>query len=375
MGLLSLTLLSSCGDLSNFDLLFHAQAPRRDIAVFDPPGLSIDDALTDFDDEDNDSLSVLSADLADDTTTQALRILCGPRDLRCRAVRLSLVLNRIAIHIFNGTEKLSAQTPTLRQLNRRVYGPVYAAGVDLSFRLELIRQVSPNDSSGEANPDGRSLDFCLHILEGQASNDEIQRSQSITCDTLPADSAWQRLAVGSIDLGDPQIKSGVASIDLATLGLFPRFPVRRGILDVVYTHTNTNTHLDMQLNTDDIDASDPNSNLANSTDEEDNRLLPKLGAYQFDKNSDGSGSFTLEMQDQFIGLPRSPVDDLRVSLQWLGEADGFAGRADAVIVDGNNPERIVNASECWDADLTTVFYTDTAAAHPDFGNAASCVLE
>jgi hypothetical protein len=103
------------------------------------------------------------------------------------------------------------------------------------------------------------------------------------------------------------------------------------------------------------------------------RLKPEVD-YFFNRNEDGSGHFEYAIFADFIGegiFGDHNMETLNVGLQWQTDR---AGRADAKISGGNLEDNVVNATQCWNANLDTVFYEDSGQEHPTVGQVEDCVF-
>jgi hypothetical protein len=93
--------------------------------------------------------------------------------------------------------------------------------------------------------------------------------------------------------------------------------------------------------------------------------------YKYSETHDGAGDF------QFTALadsedPGPLADVIEMRSRW--NATG-AGRADARIASGDNPEVLqVTASECWNNSFALVYRTDSADWMPTVGDPASCAF-
>jgi hypothetical protein len=93
--------------------------------------------------------------------------------------------------------------------------------------------------------------------------------------------------------------------------------------------------------------------------------------YKYAETQDGAGDF------QFTALadsedPGPLADVIEMRSRWTASG---AGRADARIASGDNPEVLqVTASECWSSSFALVYRTDTADWMPTIGDPAACAF-
>jgi hypothetical protein len=89
-------------------------------------------------------------------------------------------------------------------------------------------------------------------------------------------------------------------------------------------------------------------------------------------NEDGTGSLGVVARADVDEGKTTQLEDVTVDSRW--RADG-AGRADIVITGGDIPADpgVVSAVECWGADFTRSFYTDSISFAPTEGDSSACV--
>jgi hypothetical protein len=91
-------------------------------------------------------------------------------------------------------------------------------------------------------------------------------------------------------------------------------------------------------------------------------------------NEDGTGSLHVDAQADTDEAKLTELEDIVVDSRW--RADG-AGRADIAIAGGDVPADpgLITAVECWGADFTRSYYSDSVSFEPTEGEASACVYD
>lgn len=89
-------------------------------------------------------------------------------------------------------------------------------------------------------------------------------------------------------------------------------------------------------------------------------------------NEDGTGALHVTARADVDDTKTTELEDIVIDSQW--RADG-AGRADILISGGDIPADpgMVTALECWGADFTRAYYTDSIGFEPTEGDVTACV--
>jgi len=100
---------------------------------------------------------------------------------------------------------------------------------------------------------------------------------------------------------------------------------------------------------------------------------PRTAKVAVTHQGDGAGNVDITLHDSADPAQSGKADDLVVHSRW--DTTG-AGRGDAQMSGGTLPATIANvqASECWDASFSRVYYKDSVDYKPAAGNAAACAF-
>jgi hypothetical protein len=296
-----------CGDLSQDDLLFRAAIPSKDAVAVVPPGSS--------DDVDDGAGG----------TGQALTAECPAGDLRCDAAAIARNFNGLTFGLLDVVDRIASSPPTRRASDRRVWGPVFDADKDRTFRFEMVRD------------DDVTFAFCLHAADGRHDRDDA--ADDLGCD-VDESGAFLRVLDGAFspeNLVEASARNGAGTMHLdvdalATLGGGDRFA-----RDLIFAFDNrddaTSIHVDLQgARVNDVD---------------------RDAGYDFDRDATGAGSFALVIFKDVVdgALARSRAERVRLLARW--QPDG-GGRATG-IVDEGNAQVPITVSQCWDAALSTTY--------------------
>ena len=101
---------------------------------------------------------------------------------------------------------------------------------------------------------------------------------------------------------------------------------------------------------------------------------PESFSVESTANEDGTGTLHVDAQGDLDDTKLTELEDIVVDSRW--RADG-AGRADIVIAGGDIPADpgSVTAVECWGADFTRSYYSDSVDFEPAEGEASACVYD
>jgi hypothetical protein len=322
-----------CGDLSQEDLLFRAAIPSKDAVAVVPPGSG-----DDVDDVDDGAAG----------TGQALTADCPDGDLRCEAAAIARNFNGLTFGLLDIVDRIASFPPTRRAAGRRVWGPVFDADKDRTFRFEMVRD------------DDVTFGFCLHAAagrhDGNDGDDDDDSAAELGCD-VDESGPFLRVLDGAFSpdsLADASARNGAGTMHLdvdalATLGGGDRFA-----RDLIFAFDNrddaTSIHVDLQgARVNDVD---------------------RDAGYDFDRDATGAGSFALVIFKDVVdgALARSRAERVRLLARW--QPDG-SGRA-AGIVDEGNTQTPITVAHCWDAGLSTT-YTQ-AVDGTTSGDEATCAL-
>jgi hypothetical protein len=91
-------------------------------------------------------------------------------------------------------------------------------------------------------------------------------------------------------------------------------------------------------------------------------------------NEDGTGSLRVDARGDVDETKLTELEDIVVDSRW--RADG-AGRADIAIAGGDVPQDpgLITAVECWGADFTRSYYSDSVGFELAEGEASACVYD
>lgn len=90
-------------------------------------------------------------------------------------------------------------------------------------------------------------------------------------------------------------------------------------------------------------------------------------------NEDGTGELMVAAHADIDASKLTLAEDVGVESRWTAAG---AGRADIVIAGGDLPATVaaVNATECWGADFSRVFYADSVGFAPAEGEESACAI-
>jgi hypothetical protein len=200
--------------------------------------------------------------------------------------------------------------------------------------------------------------YCLHAMKGRFDND---LAETIDCESELDDSGLRRILYGSFvptsGASGARYAAGSLIFDLnalrrANLGKIDD----KGRLLVDYLTENDSFRIELHIR--DI--------------EEQQVLLPSSADYVYQRYTDGSGNFVFEINADFVrDFMDNRLELFAIRSQWQAAA---AGRADASISGGNLGASVVAATQCWNSDLDTSYYTDSVNQHPEQGTVSACVF-
>lgn len=325
-----------CGNFSNEDLIFLAALPDADNLLLKVPGADYG--------QQSQGLS---------SSSHALSA-CAEGDLHCQASQISTGINAAVLALLNMVDHIAMDfPPTQRQAGLRIWGPVYVRAENTSLRFEMQRSVVDGQDK---------FSYCLHAMRGEA---DLDLAQDLSCEVEDDPSGLQRLLWGWYQPGlSPVGAPGGASfgqgellVDLnrsrdAGLGKLDD----QGVIQAAYQNDDGGLQIDLQIR----DLIDTQTQLPSAADYFYQRQPDDSGRFQFRVNADFVDSFIL-----------SRLETLDIQTQWSACQ---AGRADAVISGGDlADEQQISASQCWDCQGMTVYYSDSSQQNPDQGGADACV--
>jgi hypothetical protein len=317
-----LTATTACGDFSQEDLLFLAALPPKESVELLPAGVR--------------------SSLRQDREGQALEIQCEEADLRCEATKIAGGFNKITFDLLNAVDKVAAMPPSMREKNRRVWGPHFDADTLTTMRFEMVR-----------SEDGGTFAFCLHAKRGAV---RWGAADEVSCDKEEDEKSGLKLLLdGQFTPGDVEgarAKSGVGSLSLHLnhFGDAAQFAER---LDIDFDNTD-GTQIDVDVR---------GVVVANSDERRD-------AEYSFLRRKDNSGLFSFAL---FIDLVEPVVgtgpERLTIKAAWLADQ---SGRADASVTEADAPAD-VRTHQCWDGELGTTWLAPFG--QPESGDPSTCSIE
>jgi hypothetical protein len=101
---------------------------------------------------------------------------------------------------------------------------------------------------------------------------------------------------------------------------------------------------------------------------------PESFSVESSANEDGTGTLHVDAHGDLDETKLTQLEDIVVDSRW--RADG-AGRADIAIAGGDVPQDpgLITAVECWGADFTRSYYSDSVGFEPSEGEASACVYD
>lgn len=321
--------LTGCGNLSEDDLIFFAGLPQKKQLEMRPAG----------------EPSTLDGDQAN-TAEQALEVVCADGDLRCHARNVASELNGISFTLLDLVDAVLQHPPTRRERDRRVWGPIFDAAKQATYRFEMVRVDDGTSALG-------TFRFCVHGTTGRVPARLVDQ---VSCDVdVDEDTGLALLLSGQFTPGDlegARARSGVGSLTLELSRVEPLKGVgRQLIIDFDNDDARTELHLGV------VGALLAGTNLERERVD-----------YDFVREADGSGALNF---DAFANLaPEQPgVENLVIGAAWNGEQAGRAEAAVSRVGDLENP--LFVAVQCWDAALGQVYYR---ANDDTEGNEGDCVF-
>lgn len=315
--------LVGCGNLSEDDLFFFAGLPRKAQLEMRPAG-------------EPSSLE------GDGTEEQALELPCADGDLRCHARDVARGLNGVSFFLLDIIDEVLKYPPTHRERNRRVWGPIFDARKNTTFRVEMVRE---DDATSELG----SFRFCVHSATG---NVPPRQAGNVDCDVDSDEESGLALVLsGQFTPGDVEgarARSGVGSLALELSRVEPLQGAGRRVL-VDFDNDDGRNELHLSVN----------GVLLQGTNIERDAV-----DYDFTREADGSGTLRF---DTFADLATEQpgVENVVIDAAWDAAQAGRAEAAVARVSDLENP--LFVAVQCWDAELGTVFFraNDTSTGDED----------
>lgn len=325
-------LVGGCGNLSNDDLIFLAALPDRANLALHVPGTELE--------QRGQGLSELSQGLDG----------CAEDDLLCQAWQVSSGINAGVFALLDLVDAIVTRfPPTRREPDRRVWGPSYVATSRSTVRFEMIRNSDSLDGI---------FSYCLHATLGRippGTGDQVR------CDEVEHSSGLTRIFHGAFAPGPERggARWGQGSLvfdhNLARRVGLAR-PGDQGIITVEYDNTEEQVAIGVKIR----EVVDQRT------------LLPSSADYRYQRAADGSGQFRFVILADFVPFLFTSLEQLEIGARWNPAG---AGRADAVVTGGDLVNQEVTASQCWDTDLETVYYQDSADEHGSIGAVEACVYD
>ncbi len=324
--LLAVPALAACGNLSEDDLIFFAGLPQKKQLELRPAGepSAIDEG---------------------NTAEQALEVPCQDGDLRCHARDVAIGLNGISFTLLDLVDEVLKHPPTRRERDRRVWGPIFDAAKQETYRFEMVRVDDGTSTLG-------TFRFCVH---GAAGRVPARLVDEVSCDVdLDESTGLAILLSGQFTPGDldgARARSGVGSLVLELSRVEPLKGVgRQLVIDFDNDDERTELHLGV------VGALLAGTNLERERVD-----------YDFIREADGSGTLSF---DAFANLaPEQPgVENLVIGAAWNAEQAGRAEAAVSRVGDLENP--LFVAVQCWDAELGEVYFRANDDARGNEGDCA-----
>ena len=313
VGCTLLGLCLGCGNYSREDFLFHAALPAAEEVALIPPGVS------------------LKSLMESSTTVQNALSHCEERSLRCKSKDLAEQFNEITVKLMGHVNEITSRQPTRRRAGKRVWGP-YRLESGATIRFEMERR------------DAESFHYCLHMSEKKVP--PLRPSlRDINCNTLEDDNTgYVRVLSGQLQKGSvsyAETGSGNLFIDSPRLGAFTQAKLPKVTFDLSFERFEGTKYVHVDF----AHAIDPSTGRDAG------------GTYAYQLETDGSGAFSFEKWDNFIGSENSSntLDEERL-LVWVQWKSDYSGKAEAKVSQGNVEGEAVQVTECWDADLSTTYF-------------------
>lgn len=317
-----------CGNLSEDDLFFFAGLPQKKQLEMRPAG----------------EPSMVEEG---STAEQALDTPCTDDDLRCHARDVARTLNTVSFFLIDLIDEVLKHPPTHRERNRRVWGPIFDADKQTTFRVEMVRVDDPSSELG-------TFRFCAHGATGRVPE---RLTDNVSCDVdLDEESGLALLLSGQFTPGElegARARSGVGSLALELSRVEPLKGAGRR-LTVDFDNDDARTELHLAVT---------GALLAGTNIERDQV------DYDFTREADGSGALSFDAAADLA--PEQPgVENLVIGARWDVEQAGRAEATVSRVADLENP--LFVAVQCWDAELGTVYFQ----ANEDMtGNERDCAYQ
>ncbi len=321
--------LVGCGDLSEEDLLFRAAVPPKEAVAVTPPGSG------DIDEGGN-------------SLVQGLIVVCAEGDLRCEAQKIATGFNTLTFGLLDAIDAVAALTPTIRERGRRIWGPIYDAQKDQTFRFEMVRA-----------DDDVTFTFCLFMAQGQVELGE--RNRELNCDSL--EPGFLNVFSGSFQPSSIEDGArrgqGTMRFEADRVSRFDGSSPFARTLDFAFDNQQERTDIHVDV----VGAS--------VGDEE------RDAAYDFEREADGSGTFLFDVFADLISqglLPTRRLEHIRLSARWNVEQ---GGRALGVVDDGDIAiGSVLTVEQCWAAapEFETSYFDVVDDVVQPVGDADACVF-
>lgn len=328
--------LAACGDYNPEDIVFRRAAPRPEDVALEPPGVDVATARR----------GGVGGALRQGLT--ACDGVAADRNLRCLAQSIAGSLNGLTVGILTVVDNVVQSPPSQRARGRRVWGPHFVENDGATYRFEMVRD------------DDTTFSWCIHAAAGFKGPFS---GRGLSCDAERSEDGFVRVVSGTLVPGEAEdelARSGLGSIvfELTALGELARQDTS-GLITILYDNTGGESDIDIAL--------------------DDMRIasFPERSEYSYHRYPDGSGGFFFQAPGEASrgGLFEDELlETFTITAAWQADR---AGRADAVITGGNLDTFEISATQCWDAELCQVHYTQSPddPEHPTEGDLAACVFQ
>jgi hypothetical protein len=337
--------LTGCGNYAPEDQVFLSALPRLADVAFQPPGAELEEG---------------EGGTAQPGQVQQALSTCDEAPLRCQTQETARTFNGLTAGLLQIVDGVLVLTNFKRYKDRRVWGPFHIPDTQqpsdlskgLTVRFELERMTVGPDVE-------HPYRWCLHVATGK--RDQWRLDDPLSCDVeVDPERELTKVLYGALTPGENTnalagTGAGQLTLDgnlLATLAPDDE-SIPRARFDITYDHFGGSDLIDLNIS----EVVDESSGLFTS------------GAYHFSRLEDGSGDFYFTVKVNVNGNgpdlfePEVELETFEILSQWNGEREGSAR---AAIYGGDLGELITgeevrwDVTECWDANLDTVYLE-----HPD----------